>query len=132
VSETYSIEDLGGGRFRLSDGTRSWRVVADRIGSEIVLTIEGAGTMRIDRTPGARRRGREHVEGMLTAPMPGKIVKVAVKAGESVARGQDLVVLEAMKMEIKVTAPSDGRVRSVNVASGDPCDAGQVLVELES
>jgi 3-methylcrotonyl-CoA carboxylase alpha subunit len=132
VSGAFSIEELGNGRFRMSDGTTSWRIVADRVGSEIVLTIEGIGTMRIDRAQGVRRRSREHAVGLLTAPMPGKIVKVSVKAGESVARGQDLVVLEAMKMEIKVTAPSDGRVRAVNVASGDPCDAGQVLVELES
>ncbi len=132
MTAPFTIEDLGGGRFRIIDGATPRRVLADRVGSEIVLTIEGLGTERIERKAAGRRRGREQAEGMLAAPMPGKVVKVAVAAGESVAKGQDLVVLEAMKMEIKISAPAEGRVRAVNVAAGDPCEAGQVLVEMES
>jgi biotin carboxyl carrier protein len=132
MSGALQIESLGGGRFRMSDGSRSWHVVADRIGPEIVITIEGLGTARIERKQTGRRRGREHVEGVLAAPMPGKVVKVSVAAGETVTKGQDLVVVEAMKMEIKISAPAEGRVRAVHVAAGDPCDAGQVLVEMDS
>jgi biotin carboxyl carrier protein len=62
--------------------------------------------------------------------MPGTVVKVEVAVGETVATGQDLVVVEAMKMEIKISTPIPGTVRAVHVREGDPCDAGQVLVEV--
>jgi biotin carboxyl carrier protein len=63
--------------------------------------------------------------------MPGTVVKVLVAPGERVEKGQDLLVVEAMKMEIKVSAPVAGTVKAVRAAEGDPCDAGQVLAEVE-
>jgi biotin carboxyl carrier protein len=63
--------------------------------------------------------------------MPGTVVKVLAKVGDLVARGQSLLVVEAMKMEIQVSAPAAGRVRAIHAAEGDPCDAGQVLAEVE-
>jgi acetyl/propionyl-CoA carboxylase alpha subunit len=66
--------------------------------------------------------------GSLLAPMPGKIVRVNVREGDPVADGDELVVLEAMKMEHRVLAPQAGRVAEVRVAAGDTVDAGAVLV----
>ena len=128
--ENYTVEDLGGGAFRFSDGTKSWRAVVDRAGSTFWITIEGLGEARMMRVEAGRRRSREANEGSLSSPMPGKVVKVEVVVGESVATGQDLVVVEAMKMEIKISTPIPGTVRAVHVREGDPCDAGQVLVEV--
>jgi biotin carboxyl carrier protein len=56
--------------------------------------------------------------------------EVLVQAGETVTRGQTLLLLEAMKMEIRVTAPADGQVRQVLVEAGAVLDRGQRLVEL--
>ena len=59
--------------------------------------------------------------------MPGKVVKVLVAAGEAVAAGAPLVVLEAMKMEHTVRAPEAGTVRALHVAVGDQVDADRLL-----
>jgi acetyl-CoA carboxylase biotin carboxylase subunit len=68
--------------------------------------------------------------GTCTAPMPGKVVRVAVAVGDHVRKGQALVALEAMKMEHVVTAPQDGVVTAVTVAEGDQVDQGKVLVRI--
>jgi biotin carboxyl carrier protein len=62
--------------------------------------------------------------------MDGVVVKVAVAPGETVGRHAELVVLEAMKMQIPVTAPWAGQVRAVLTAPGDSVTAGQQLIEL--
>jgi biotin carboxyl carrier protein len=69
--------------------------------------------------------------GDLTAQMPGQVVETLVSDGESVASGQTLVILEAMKMEIRIAAPADGVVKKVLVSQGDIVDRGQPLVEME-
>ena len=69
--------------------------------------------------------------GDLTAQMPGQVVDVLVNDGDSVKAGQTLVVLEAMKMEIRVTAPADGTIKRVLVKTGDTVDRGQNLIEIE-
>lgn len=66
----------------------------------------------------------------ITCPMPGTIVKVPVKAGQSVKKGDVLVVFEAMKMENEVQAPHDGVVASVAVSEGASVNSGDVLVVL--
>ncbi|AFL96001.1 pyruvate carboxylase subunit B [Thermococcus cleftensis] len=70
-------------------------------------------------------------EGVVTAPMPGKILRILVKEGEKVKTGQGLVVLEAMKMENEIPAPKDGVIKKILVKEGDTVDTGQALIELE-
>ena len=65
------------------------------------------------------------------APLAGSVSKVLVEKGQSVAAGDTLVVLEAMKMETEITAPADGVVADVPVAVGDAVQGGQVLVAFE-
>ena len=71
------------------------------------------------------------VSGGVTAPMPGKIVKILVQPGDLVEAGQVVVILEAMKMENELSALSKGVVKDVAVRVGDPVQGGQVLVTLE-
>jgi 3-methylcrotonyl-CoA carboxylase alpha subunit len=75
-------------------------------------------------------RGAGH-GGAITSPMPGKIIKVAVKAGDSVAERDLLIVLEAMKMEHRIEAPRSGKVKSVAVTQGTLVKSGATLVEIE-
>ena len=63
--------------------------------------------------------------------MPGRVLSIAAKAGQSVERGQLLLILEAMKMEHRITAPADGLVKAIRVAEGDQVANGAVLVMLE-
>ena len=69
--------------------------------------------------------------GSLLAPMPGTVVRVLAEPGATVAAGQPLVVLEAMKMEHTVAAPGDGVLGEVHVSAGDQVDTGQVLAVVE-
>ncbi len=69
-------------------------------------------------------------DGSITAPMPGKVIGLFVKPGDTVAAGDRLLVLEAMKMEHRLTAPFDGTVESVAVAAGAQVSEGALLVML--
>ena len=62
--------------------------------------------------------------------MPGKILSVAVSAGQAVKKGETLLILEAMKMENEIVAPQDGTVASINVSKSDSVEAGQVIITL--
>ena len=64
------------------------------------------------------------------APMPGKILSLKAKAGDSVKKGQVVLILEAMKMENEIVAPSDGTVATVDVREGAQVEAGAVLMTL--
>ncbi len=68
--------------------------------------------------------------GRLTAPMPGKVVSFAVKAGDAVKKGQPLAVMEAMKMEHTIAAPADGTVAELLYAPGDQVNEGAELLKL--
>jgi glutaconyl-CoA/methylmalonyl-CoA decarboxylase subunit gamma len=68
--------------------------------------------------------------GSLSAPMPGRVVKVLVREGEAIEHGAPAIIIEAMKMENELHAPTTGVVRSVAVAEGDTVEAGQILCEI--
>jgi biotin carboxyl carrier protein len=68
----------------------------------------------------------------VTSPLAGTLAKVNVVAGQRVAEGQVLAVVEAMKMETPLLAPFDGLVVGVTCAVGGPVAAGQVVVEVEA
>jgi biotin carboxyl carrier protein len=80
-----------------------------------------------------RTAGRFSVEGrqVVTSPMPGKVVKVLVKPGDEVRRGQGLVIVEAMKMENELKSPKDGKVVELLVAEGQAVDANAKLCAVE-
>ncbi|HEY3498540.1 MAG TPA: acetyl-CoA carboxylase biotin carboxyl carrier protein subunit [Polyangiaceae bacterium] len=94
--------------------------------SRRVVRVE-RGSVR--REAGAASTGSS--AGALRAPMPGRIVRVLVNEGDSVAAGAAIVVIEAMKMENELLAQRAGVVRRVSVKSGDTVDRDALLVELE-
>jgi len=132
------------------DGTPLGPVRFDREGSELRVELAGhrialratlAGdrallardgrTLVLRRAPAARA-GEEELggAGLVAAPMPAKIVRLAVAPGDVVERGQLLAVLEAMKMEHRLEAPRDGRVVAVHVAVGEQVEEGTILLDL--
>jgi biotin carboxyl carrier protein len=114
-SFAVSYERGSGREWRLAVGERDFdlETLTPVEAIEAIAAAEVGGPSRID------------------APIPGKVVKVHVEAGDDVSPGQPLVVLEAMKMENELTADRPGRVSKVHVEPGRTVDAGQVLVELE-
>jgi len=105
-----------------------------------VRVDEFGGTAYVFGTQGATRitaidrlahAGDTQAEGgRLTAPMPGKVVSFAVKAGDKVTRGQPLAVMEAMKMEHTIAAPADGTVEELLYQPGDQVTEGAELLRL--
>ena len=70
-------------------------------------------------------------DGVIAAPMPGKVTAVEVSHGETVSKGQRLLTLEAMKMEHGLTAPFDGTVAELSAEAGAQVSEGAVLVRVE-
>ena len=66
----------------------------------------------------------------IVAPLPGSVVSISVKAGDAVKAGQQLAVIEAMKMENEILAPADGTVKAVHVSAGQAVQQGDALIEL--
>jgi 3-methylcrotonyl-CoA carboxylase alpha subunit len=90
------------------------------------------GATRITVVDALAHAGETHeAGGRLTAPMPGKVVSFAVKAGEKVKAGQALAVMEAMKMEHTIAAPADGEVLELLYAPGDQVAEGEELLKLK-
>jgi len=95
------------------------------------VTVNGQ-TFVLTKSSGMRRGGHaHHAAGELTAPMPGQVRAVNVSEGDAVAKGQTLLVLEAMKMEIRVHAPRGGVVRKLFVKEGQTVEREQRLIEIE-
>ena len=78
-----------------------------------------------------RTTAAQDEDAALTAPMPARVLSVAVEVGQRVAKGDVLVTLEAMKMELPVRAPRDGTVKAISCQTERMVNAGDRLVELE-
>jgi len=87
------------------------------------------GDFRQDRARRPSERASAHLA--LTAPMPATVVRIHVKPGDTVTKGQVLMLLEAMKMELPIRAPGDGVVSAVHGREGQLVDADAVLLELK-
>jgi biotin carboxyl carrier protein len=85
------------------------------------------------RSLAARRRASDDVHGVrkITAPMPGKVVRILAPVGTAVEAGQAVLVIEAMKMQNELKSPKKGTVKKLNVSEGAAVEAGQALAEVE-
>ena len=96
------------------------------------VTVNGQ-TFLLTKSSGVRkgRHGHHHAAGELSAPMPVQVRAVNVAEGEAITKGQTLLVLEAMKMEIRVQAPRAGKVMRLFVNQGQTVEREQVLIEIQ-
>ena len=124
------VEEIGRGSFLWRDGGRSEPFHCVRDGDTIHLFWRGSVYRLVEEEEGGRA-ARRHASGGLEAPMPGKVIAVNVAPGQAVKKGDELLVVEAMKMENAIRAPRDGTVRSVAARVGDMVGPGAVLVELQ-
>jgi 3-methylcrotonyl-CoA carboxylase alpha subunit len=131
VEESDEVEDVGSGVFFVRDGDAGETIHCVRDGDALHLFWRGAAYVLQEETEAYRAAHRQHHAGGLEAPMPGKVIAVKVAAGQTVTRGQELLVVEAMKMENAIRAPRDGRVKTVGAKVGDAVSPGTILVELE-
>ncbi|MGG2398907.1 sodium-extruding oxaloacetate decarboxylase subunit alpha [Pseudomonas sp. SH1-B] len=122
--ESYRVDITGVGV--KGDGKRHFYLSIDGMPEEVVFEplnefVAGSGG----------KRKQAAAPGDVSTTMPGNIVDVLVKEGDTVKAGQAVLITEAMKMETEVQAPIAGKVKAVHVAKGDRVNPGEVLVEIE-
>lgn len=113
---------------RTPAGSSSALAVQD--GDAVLVSYKGT-QYRIERKPKGARAG-SIASGEMRAPMPGLIVDVRVAEGDTVKKGDTLLILEAMKTQQPFTAPFDGIVKVLGVAKGDQVADGALLAKVES
>jgi biotin carboxyl carrier protein len=113
---------------------RSFNVEVERMGDEYIVSTRGeVFTFRVnDERSVALDVEEESGESLVTAPMPGLVVKLLVKPGDVVESKDKLLVLEAMKMQNDLTAPCSGTVTEVFVSEGDSVMTSDELVKIEA
>ena len=127
--------EVGNGVYSILIGGESLEVRVERepgLGGRLRVIVGGREYSGFVRDPRAWRKHRgaaAEVEGaqQVLAPMPGKIVRVLVAAGDVVSAGQGVAVVEAMKMQNEVRAPKSGQVQRIHVSEGQTVAAGEVI-----
>ena len=116
----------------------SYEVQVEELGSE-VSTVQTAPKQTQVANPAPRPSTQTQAQkpqvasaggNTISAPMPGTINDVKVNVGDSVKKGQVLLILEAMKMENEIFAPNDGTVKAINTSKGASVNVGDVLITL--
>ena len=132
IERNYSVAPAG-------DGT--WSILID--GRSYAVTLLGQGEVSVNGRvfhvevfdPRGLRGRRAAAESSgpqaVAAPMPGRVIRVLVEAGQQVEAGQGLIVVEAMKMQNEMKSPRAGRVAAVKAAAGATVSAGDILVVIE-
>lgn len=127
----FQVRDAADGHWHVTaDGQAIIDAVAARDGEVVWVAIDGElFALHVDDSGAVsgQTRGRDS----LAAPMPATVVRVVAGPGARVARGDTLVVLEAMKMELAVRAPADGVVKAVHCKEGELVQPGVALVDFE-
>jgi acetyl/propionyl-CoA carboxylase alpha subunit len=130
AAASLELQQLDPGTFLLRRGEAVETFHCVREGDVIHLNWRGA-TYRLEDLGEGRRAAHRQTSGGLEAPMPGKVIAVRKQAGDSVVKGEEILIVEAMKMENAIRAPRDARVKLITAKLGDMVAPGAVLVELE-
>ncbi len=132
VGAPFVVSDEGDGRFGITGvGAAAAHAVAAAASRDVVwVAIEGAVfEFRVTEDAGDARASTSDQDA-LSPPMSATVVRVAVRPGTTVAAGDTLLVLEAMKMELPIRAPRAGVIRAIHCQEGDLVQPGTVLVEM--
>jgi biotin carboxyl carrier protein len=132
VEHAYSLAGAGEGAYSVLCGGRSYSV-ASLGGDEFSVNGRVFRVEVFDPRGRRARRATGVAEGRqaVAAPMPGRVIRVLVEAGQTVEAGQGLIVVEAMKMQNEMKSPKAGRVIEVKASDGATVAAGDILVEIE-
>lgn len=145
---TLQLESL---RFEYSELTHEYSVEPSGPGVSSILiegrsyqaTVLAPGTIQVNNRifeveifdprelRGRSSAGASHGRQNIAAPMPGKVVRVLVSAGEQIAAGQGLIVVEAMKMQNEMKSPKAGTVVEIKTKDGATVAAGEILIVIE-
>ena len=127
VAEALDLDDTN---MVLAIDGRRYHVTIARNGGERLVAIAGEVYSFVADSAASAPNVATVVSPEVTAPMPGKVLQVLVRAGDRVESGDGLLLLEAMKMESRLTAEAAGTVAEIRVAPGDMVVGGQLLILL--
>jgi geranyl-CoA carboxylase alpha subunit len=125
------VDDFGAGSIRLRDGRHTEAARFALEGQQLFLELDGRSTALTDVTYAPAEASEAGADGLVRAPMNGRILGVRAAPGDAVKKGQVLLIHEAMKMENQILAPFDGMVESISVAEGDQVETRQILATLK-
>jgi biotin carboxyl carrier protein len=159
-SAEYKVELTGGNKANVNGNALSWDLVEEKQGSFHVIMNQRSYRVDVVKADVKEKSFTILVNGIkhqldvkdkfdillqsmgldnlaankvnnMKAPMPGLVLDIKVKPGDSIKKGDAVVVLEAMKMENNLKSPGDGVIKKINVEKGKAVEKGQVLVEFE-
>jgi len=130
--EPFFVEAIGSGAYRVTQGDRAWRAIAVAQGDKRWVFVDGQVAVVEVREMSSRgaSRGSSGPQS-LTAPMPATITKIMASANRHVKKGETLLLLEAMKMELPIRAPADGVVKKVHCKEGELVQPDTLLIDFE-
>lgn len=116
-------------------GNQAYEVKCERVGTDLHLwvgSVRFAAEVRDPRSLRGRARAvDDHGPKKLTAPMPGKIVRILATEGSGVEAGAGVLVVEAMKMQNEIKSPKKGTIQKILVSEGSAVNAGDILAIVE-
>jgi biotin carboxyl carrier protein len=127
LSLVFPEEAARAATVHVAPGQAPGELLACLAGRIAAVSVNASRTGRGAADMGAGARGEQKI----VAPMPGRVVRVLVAAGDQVEPRQPVIVVEAMKMENELRSPKAGRVKDVAVAAGTSVEAGRVLVVID-
>jgi len=116
-------------------GNLAYEVKSERVANDLHLWVGSTGFAIEVRDPrslrGRTHTGDDHGPRKITAPMPGKVVRLLVRAGDDVELGHGVAVVEAMKMQNEIKSPKKGTIQKILVGEGAAVNAGDILAIVE-
>ena len=121
---------LGTKVYKITNSTVNGSVVSFLLdGDPVEVSVKDEQQLLLEKLGFSSQGGKK--EGVINAPMPGKILDIMVTEGDQVAAGASLMVLEAMKMENELKSPVSGIIKSIDIKNGDSVEKNQKLLEIE-
>jgi biotin carboxyl carrier protein len=129
---SFTVTTAAPGLYHVTNETRRWQVAVADAGETRWVSVDGhVAVFDVESLQSRGLRKKTSRADAMMAPMPATVVKLLVQPGQSVAEGDTVLVLEAMKMELPVRAPRAGVVKAVHCAQGELVQPGLALVDLE-
>jgi len=127
----FAVETLGEGLYRVTGDDRQWTVAVAGTADDCWVFVDGQVQQVEFAAPAGGNRRRSAGSGHeLSSPMPATVVRILVVPGAHVSRGDALITLEAMKMELAIRAPRDGVVSAIHCTTGELVSPGVNLLDL--
>ena len=127
-----NCEEIKPGQLKITIGDRILKAIVTEGTKDKYVFLEGQvyKVKPVELTGRKKKKKKEAGEADLDSPISGKIVTVKVKKGQTVKKGDVLIVIEAMKMEYLIRAPYDGKIEKVHFKENDQIEIGQTTVEI--